>query len=114
MKVINAIIFILLVIFLTNEEDNDVINACGVIGYDQPKNSNDCKSEGEICCFVKIKDEANSSEKSFCVSSPSLIDIKDVKEEIEKNTGFKLQELVCNYSNFMKSTLFIFLLLFLF
>ena len=113
MKVINVIIFILLVIFLTNEEDN-VINTCGVIGYTQPKDSGECKSEGEICCFVKIKNEANSSEKSFCVSSPSLIDIKDVKEEIEKNTGFKLENLVCNYSNFMKSTLFIFLLLFLF
>ena len=106
----------MLIIFLTKEENGEekVVNTSGVIGYNQPKVPNDCKSKGEICFFVKIKNETNSYNKSFCVSSPSLIDIKDVKEEIKKNTGFKLEQLNCSYSNFMKSTLFIFLLLFLF
>ena len=117
MKVINDI-FILLTFFVFIATNEDVVNTCGVIGYNQPTDSSQCKQDGEICCFIEIKNEKNTTDaktnKKFCVTSPSLIDIKDVKEEIEKDTGFKLAQLVCNNSNFIKNTLFIFLLFFLF
>ena len=116
MKEINKIFFTIFFILLNNAltADADVINTCGKIGYGEPANSNECIEPNEICCFVHLfKDTSN--QKKFCVSSPSKIDIDDVKGNIFDYTGYELKELTCNNSSFINNSLILYLLiLFLF
>ena len=114
MKVINAIVFFYLIIIIHNEEQ--VINTCGKIGYDEPQNPNECQQKGEYCCYVHIEGESNGKQinKKFCVTTASNIKINDVKSDIEKYTGLTLKELVCNNSHSIKVTFYLlFLIIFI-
>ena len=80
--------------------ERNVVNTCSNLGYSQPSSSDDCKEDGEICCYVEITDDQSQSLR-FCVSSPSDIEMDDVKDEIKEYTGFTLQNLKCNKSQFI-------------
>ncbi len=116
MKISNIIIFCLLFLLVnTQVPSGRALNSCGSKkNYDPPKDASECKNEdGEICCFIWIKvDESDATkDKKFCASSPSKIELDDVKSDIESYTGYKLHEITCNKSYFIKNT---FVLLFLF
>ena len=94
---------------------DNVINTCGKLGYGQPQNSDDCKEDGEWCCFVEIKDSTftdNGGVRTFCVTSPSDIELDDVKVDIKTYTGYEITAVKCNESQFiMNNILIIFALL---
>ena len=98
----------LLSFFLSNINfaDGNVLNTCGNIGYNQPGSANDCKEDGQMCCYVHLTkaDEAPSGIK-FCVNSPSEIDKEDVESEIKEYTGFTLVEIKCNESQFLYNSM---------
>ena len=83
-------------------------NTCGKIGYGIPT-KDECKEDGEVCCYVKISDGTNN--KAFCVSAPSIIKPDDVKDEIKTYTSYNLEELVCNKACFMKNVYMVLLLI---
>ena len=81
-----------------------VINTCGYLETKQPRNSEDCKEEGEICCFVDVTDPNNNFQNlKFCVSSPSHLTKEDIKEDVKVYTGYILNNVVCNKSKFFDS-----------
>ena len=95
----------------------NVINTCGKLGYEQPANSDECKEDGEMCCFVEIKDSTftdNNGARRFCVSSPSDIELDDVKDDIKRYTGYEISTLKCNESQFIMNNVLIILALFVF
>ena len=108
MKAMNFIIFSF-VFYMANSE---VINTCSNIGYREPTGPNQCIQSGEICCFVRLKISDNEY-KRFCASSPSNIDINDVKDEIKNYTSYELVELSCNKALFTKNSIIIPLLILL-
>ena len=117
MRILNNIMFTLIILVLNIQCEDRVINTCGQLEYKQPTNADECKEEGEICCFVKIEDPDNNKELKFCVSSPSDIEMDDVKNEIKDYTGYNLKELKCNksqfiFNNYMKTLLMIVFILF--
>ena len=98
--------------------NSKVINTCGYLETKQPRNANECKEDGEICCYVEVRDPENNNQKlRFCVSSPSHLVKDDIKEEVKVYTGYILEDLKCNESkilinNIMKILIFnIFMLL---
>ena len=94
---------------------DSVINTCGKLGYGQPQNSDDCKEDGEWCCFAEIKDTTSSSGfRKFCVSSPSDIELDDVKDDIKTYTGYEITGLKCNESQFIMNNVLIIFALFVF
>ena len=101
----NILIFSLLLFLSSSDTEasvRKVINTCGKISYDQPASVEDCKDEGEICCFVSIKDDTDTITK-FCVSSPSDIIKGDVEKHIKDYTGFTVVELQCNKSRYISN-----------
>ena len=97
-------------------QDN-VINTCGKLGYGQPQNSDDCKEDGEWCCFVEIKDSTftdNGGVRTFCVTSPSDIELDDVKDDIKTYTGYEITAVKCNESQFIMNNILIIFALFVF
>ena len=113
MKVIYDIILFYLITIVHNETVETVVNSCGLVGYNEPKDSSECKEKGEYCCFVHIEGESNGKKinKKFCVTSPSDIKINEVKNDIESYTKLELKELVCNNSLFIKVSFYLFLLI---
>ena len=117
MKIMNMLL--LSYIFLINKiksdlfYNNKVINTCGYLETKQPRNANECKEEGEICCYVEVTDPSNNNQKlRFCVSSPSHLVKDDIKKEVKDYTGYILDDLVCNkciyiMNNFIKIFLFL-------
>ena len=117
MKIMNMLL--LSYIFLINKINSDlfynnkVINTCGYLETKQPRNANECKEEGEICCYVEVTDPSNNNQKlRFCVSSPSHLVKDDIKKEVKDYTGYILDDLVCNkckyiMNNFIKIFLFL-------
>ena len=94
-----------------------VINTCGKLDYVQPENSDECKEDGEMCCFVEIKDSTftdNNGVRRFCVSSPSDIELDDVKDDIKKYTGYEITVVKCNESQFIMNNILIIFALFVF
>ena len=92
----------------------DVLNTCGNIGYNQPQSSDECKEDGQMCCYVHITHD-DGTDISFCVNSPSEIEKEDVKNEIKEYTKFTLEDIKCNksnylYNNMIASLLIIFIL----
>ena len=119
MKAIEGIIFVLLLILVNSQVPSDkAINSCGSKkDYSQPDRKEDCKAEGEICCFVHLtqKDDDTQTIKKFCASSPSKILKEDIASEIEDYTGYRLKELSCNNSKYIKNIMgSLFLVLFTF
>ena len=92
--------FIVLVLKINCADVRKVVNTCSSLGYDQPSGPDQCKENGEICCYVEITNDKNEDLK-FCVSSPSDIEMDDVKVEIKDYTGYTLKSLKCNESQFL-------------
>ena len=98
--------------------NNKLINTCGYLETTQPRNPNECKEEGEICCYVEVTDPNNNNKKlRLCVSSPSNLVKDDIKKEVKDYTGYILDNLVCNkcqiiISNLIKSFIFLVFILF--
>ena len=117
MSLCNKLIFLFL-FFACKIKANKVINTCGRNTYDEPTKAEDCVEQGEICCYVEVRDPENNNQKlRFCVSSPSHLVKDDIKEEVKVYTGYILEDLKCNESkilinNIMKILIFnIFMLL---
>ena len=92
-----------------------VINTCGKLDYVQPENSDECKEDGEMCCFVEIKDSTSTDGvRKFCVSSPSDIELDDVKNDIKTYTGYEITAVKCNESQFIMNNILIIFALFVF
>ena len=99
MRHLNVLIFGFIIFVIKINCQTKVVNTCSSLGYNEPANSDECKEDGEICCFVEIEDDKGNPLK-FCVSSPSDIEMDDVKDEIKEYTGFTLKNLKCNKSQF--------------
>ena len=83
-----------------------VLNTCGNIGYNLPGSANDCKEDGQMCCYVHLTKAGNTpSDIKFCVNSPSEIEKDDVKSEIKEYTGYTLEEIKCNKSKFLYNSM---------
>ena len=101
MRKMNIIVFSFIFLFLkikSQVPQGSVINTCGKLGYGQPTGKRDCVESGEICCYVKIREKdktADSDALSFCVSSPTEIERRDVESEILDYTGFNILDLAC-------------------
>ena len=112
MGIMNKFIFTLIISILNIEcadSDKKVINTCGRLEYKQPTNADECKEEGEMCCYVEITDPNDSSNNlKFCVSSPSDIKMEDVKDEVKEYTGYTLKSLKCNEGKFIINNLIIY------
>ena len=80
-----------------------VLNTCGITNYKQPDSANECKEDGQMCCFVKIVKDSTTT--AFCVNSPSEIEKEDVKSEIKEYTGYTLVEIKCNESQFLYNSM---------
>ena len=104
-------------IFSAPVNPDKVINTCGKLDYSQPENSDECKEDGEMCCFVEIKDSTftdNNGVRRFCVSSPSDIELDDVKDDIKTYTGYEITAVKCNESQFIMNNILIIFALFVF
>ena len=118
MKIILFIFLFFIPKIICDPATAKVINTCGSLGYAQPRNSDDCKEDGEMCCFVEIKDAtefvADGGVRRFCVSSPSDIELDDVKDDIKTYTGYEISALKCNESQFIMNNILIIFALFVF
>ena len=106
MKILKILLFshILLINKIKSDLFNNkkVINTCGYLETKQPRNANECREEGEICCYVEVTDPSNNNQKlRFCVSSPSHLVKDDIKEEVKDYTGYILDNLVCNHCKYI-------------
>ena len=95
----------LLSFFLSNINfaDMNVLNTCGINDYSQPSSADECKEDGQMCCYVHIV--KGSEDIAFCVNSPSEIEKDDVKSEIKEYTGYTLEEIKCNKSKFLYNSM---------
>ena len=83
-----------------------VLNTCGITDYSQPSSADQCKEDGQMCCYVHLTKADNTpTDIKFCVNSPSEIDKEDVKSEIKEYTGFTLVEIKCNESQFLYNSM---------
>ena len=118
MKIILFIFLFFIPKIICDPATAKVINTCGKLDYAQPENSDECKEDGEMCCFVEIKDAtefiADGGVRRFCVSSPSDIVLDDVKEDIKRYTGYEISALKCNESQFIMNNILIIFALFVF
>ena len=103
MKYFYKTIFLLSFLLSNISGDPEVLNTCGNIGYNQPGSANDCKEDGQMCCYVHIV--KGSEDIAFCVNSPSEIEKDDVKSEIKEYTGYTLEEIKCNKSKFLYNSM---------
>ena len=116
MKAIKVFILIILFLYVSNQvPEGYAINSCGKLGYQMPNNKNDCEQPNEFCCFVYIQNKTdNSKNKRFCASAPTKILKSDIEKEILEYTDYKLVELECNNSIFLKiDILFVFFFCFI-
>ena len=114
MGISNKLFLIFLYLLFKINCDRKVINTCGSnIGYNEPQNHDDCKQEGELCCFVSVKDK-NDVTTNFCVSSPSDIEKEDVEGKIKDYTGFTLVDLKCNKCQYIYNSILLILFYFIF
>ena len=122
MKIIKILLFsyILLINKIKSDLFNNkkVINTCGYLETKQPRNANECREEGEICCYVEVTDPNNNNKKlRFCFSSSSHLVKDDIKKEVKDYTGYILDNLVCNkcqiiINNLIKTFIFLVFILF--
>ena len=108
MNVINEFILLFLLIFVNNQvPSSKVINSCGKVGYEPPTKIDDCKQEGEYCCYVVLSKDGDTNKKTFCAIAPSKIIKGDIEEDINKYTDYKLEQLECNNTKFINNFNFI-------
>ena len=95
----------LLSFFLSNINfaDGNVLNTCGITNYQQPASADQCKEDGQMCCYVRIVKD--TEDIAFCVNSPSEIEKEDVESEIKEYTGYTLKEIKCNKSKFLYNSM---------
>ena len=103
MSLCNKLIFLFLFL-LCKIKGNKVINTCGRNTYDEPIKAEDCVEQGEICCYVSIKDNNNQITK-FCVASPSDIEKEDIDDKVKEYTGFTVLEVQCNESGYINNSI---------
>ena len=103
MKYFYKTIFLLSFLLSNISGDPEVLNTCGINDYSQPGSADQCKEDGQMCCYVKIVKD--STPTAFCVNSPSEIDKEDVESEIKEYTGFTLVEIKCNESQFLYNSM---------
>ena len=114
MDISNKLFLLFICLLIKINCDKKVINTCGNnIGYKEPQNHDDCKQDGELCCFVSVKDKDNVI-TNFCVSSPSDIEKEDVESKIKDYTGFTLVDLKCNRCQYIYNSIIILLFYFIF
>ena len=105
MKYFSKAIFLLSFLLSNiNFVDGNVLNTCGIFGYNEPTSAEQCKEDGQMCCYVHLKKEDGTPVK-FCVNSPSEIEKGDVESEIKEYTGFTLEEIKCNKSRFLYNSM---------
>ena len=92
MKPLFLIVFI---IFFSNTQTQNVVNGCGIKGYEQPTEAKQCQDSETTCCFVKL-DKPEGGNINFCFPAPDKIELDDVKYEIQDNTGYTVAELTCH------------------
>ena len=116
MKAIKLITLVLIFTLINSQvPDDKVINSCGMRNYSMPDKADDCPSDYGYCCFIKmnVKDLSGKEiEKRFCASSPSNIQLKDVKDDINDYTNSEIVEISCNDGLYVKFSLFLMLFLF--
>ena len=86
-----------------NCDPPEVLNTCGITNYSKPTSPDQCKEDGQMCCYVKIVKDSTAT--AFCVNSPSEIEKEDVKSEIKEYTGYTLEEIKCNKSKFLYNSM---------
>ena len=116
MKIIKGFILIFLFIYIQNQvPEGSVINSCGKLGYEMPKDNSECKEKNEYCCFVHLQNNKNTSQsKKFCATAPNNIRKDDIEKEIYTYTDYDLVELTCNNSQFLYFNMFFLLIFILF
>ena len=106
MKYFYKAIFLLSFLLSNISGTSQVLNTCGITNYNPPGSANDCKEDGQMCCYVHLqKADLAPSGIKFCVNSPSEIDKEDVESEIKEYTGFTLVEIKCNESQFLYNSM---------
>ena len=103
MKYFYKLIFLLSFLLQNISGDPEVLNTCGITNYRRPNNADECKEDGQMCCYVHIV--KGSEDIAFCVNSPSEIEKDDVKSEIKEYTGYTLEEIKCNKSKFLYNSM---------
>ena len=103
MKYFYKTIFLLSFLLSNISGTPDVLNTCGITDYSKPTSPDQCKEDGQMCCYVKIVKD--STETAFCVNSPSEIEKEDVESEIKEYTGYTLKEIKCNKSKFLYNSM---------
>jgi len=103
MKYFYKAIFLLSFLLSNISGTSQVLNTCGITDYRQPTSADECKEDGQMCCYVKIVKD--STPTAFCVNSPSEIEKEDVKSEIKEYTGYTLEEIKCNKSKFLYNSM---------
>ena len=103
MKYFYKLIFLLSFLLSNINGVPEVLNTCGINDYSKPRGPEQCKEDGQMCCYVKIVKD--STETAFCVNSPSEIEKEDVESEIKEYTGYTLVEIKCNESQFLYNSM---------
>ena len=103
MKYFYKLIFLLSFLLPNISGTPVVLNTCGITDYSRPASSDQCKEDGQMCCYVHIV--KGSEDIAFCVNSPSEIEKDDVKSEIKEYTGYTLEEIKCNKSKFLYNSM---------
>ena len=83
-----------------------VLNSCGLEGYDQPQSKSDCTPapKNAKCCFIHIK-PVDDEERKYCGYVTGDVNdkvIKDVKKSLEEYA--EVVAIECNNSAFIKVT----------
>ena len=106
MKYFYKTIFLLSFLLSNINCQDKVLNTCGITNYNQPSSADQCKEDGQMCCYVHLTKADNTPpDIKFCVNSPSEIEKDDVKSEIKEYTGFTLVEIKCNESQFLHNSM---------
>ena len=91
MKLLFLIVLIIYFSYIINADQ--VVNGCGKLNYEQPREPEQCRDSLEICCFVSLKKDSDTI--NFCFPAPDKMELDDVKKEVEENTGYTVEKLTC-------------------
>ena len=108
MKAIKIFILIFFFIYVNNQvPSGSALNSCGKkLDYSPPTKKEDCVDDikGEICCYVELTSKNDASKiKSFCAVAPSKIEKDDIAQKIEDYTDYRLSDLSCMNSKYIKN-----------